>query len=444
MKQQFTEDANRASQRSENIRTSDNTGLSCCMWISTEVDTSVPFTQFNPSLPAPDRRYFSISPRGQKSFPVCPSHRYCASLFYTDEYDDQPKRVDDSEWTFGRYESPESNVILPSNEHICLCDATQSFVKGRLYHIVYPTAVARHTGASLLAVRMVGLFLKNGEWHRLWPRLAQQALEGCNKEKVHTETRNREEQESASENGAVAEESEKENGTTSATTSESNTGRFRAVCAMGASQCGRFLRSFIYDDFNEMSQAECMGQRDREVFDGFVVLVAGASRGQFRHYGGQNGTTLPHLAWDRLPFLAYTTTEQEEKMIRECYQSLISTGTVSKNCDDTNLYGISIQRALIQHRSCAKIIYVNTSIEYHRGDASLLHTSPDGQNDLCRSSPNTRIFAVAGMPHNPIASWPPSCADGLPSSANPIQQTLTIAHSATGVSEKVFLYLIMS
>lgn len=78
--------------------------------------------------------------------------------------------------------------------------------------------------------------------------------------------------------------------------------------------------------------------------------------------------------------------------------------------------------------SLVKVIYTNTSIEYHRGDASLLHTTPDGKEDLLVDENDTRVYLLAGCPHNPTATWPPSYADGMPPGVM-IQQNLTLNHS---------------
>jgi hypothetical protein len=62
-----------------------------------------------------------------------------------------------------------------------------------------------------------------------------------------------------------------------------------------------------------------------------------------------------------------------------------------------------------------KAFYTNTSSEYHRGDASLIHTDPDGKTDVA-SGPHTRVYHFAGTEHG-VGIWPAS--DKAPSAADP-------------------------
>src|SRR5260370_26867492 len=52
------------------------------------------------------------------------------------------------------------------------------------------------------------------------------------------------------------------------------------------------------------------------------------------------------------------------------------------------------------------VVYTNTSAESHRGDASLIHTDPDGGLDLAHG-PNVRIYYFAGTEHG-LGIWPPT------------------------------------
>jgi len=51
-------------------------------------------------------------------------------------------------------------------------------------------------------------------------------------------------------------------------------------------------------------------------------------------------------------------------------------------------------------------MYTNTSAEYHRGDASLVHTDPDGARDL-EHGPSVRVYHFAGTEHG-TGVWPPT------------------------------------
>jgi hypothetical protein len=61
------------------------------------------------------------------------------------------------------------------------------------------------------------------------------------------------------------------------------------------------------------------------------------------------------------------------------------------------------------------VYYTNTSAEYHRGDASLIHTDPDGALDAVHG-PSTRVYHFAGTEHG-LGVWPPS--DTQPAPADP-------------------------
>lgn len=55
-----------------------------------------------------------------------------------------------------------------------------------------------------------------------------------------------------------------------------------------------------------------------------------------------------------------------------------------------------------------RAIYTNTAAEYHRGDASLIHTDPAGTRDVAHG-PHTRVYHFASTEHG-LGVWPPSDA----------------------------------
>src|SRR5262249_34500665 len=63
-------------------------------------------------------------------------------------------------------------------------------------------------------------------------------------------------------------------------------------------------------------------------------------------------------------------------------------------------------------RSRLRVFYTNTSAEYFRGDASLIHTDPDGRHDA-DDHPNVRVYHFAGTEHG-LGIWPPSDAQVAP------------------------------
>src|SRR5262249_48852094 len=117
-------------------------------------------------------------------------------------------------------------------------------------------------------------------------------------------------------------------------------GDIRHAYAFGASQSGRFLRQFLYLGLNE-------DEAERLVFDGMLVHIAGGKRGgDFNMRFGQPSAS---LASDPFPFNEATVTDP-----------------VSSRRD-------GLLERLTTRNSVPKIFYTNTSCEYWRGDASLLH-----------------------------------------------------------------------
>src|SRR5439155_23957971 len=53
-----------------------------------------------------------------------------------------------------------------------------------------------------------------------------------------------------------------------------------------------------------------------------------------------------------------------------------------------------------------RVFYTNSSAEYHRGDASLVHTNSEGTRDV-PSGPSARVYHFAGTEHG-LGVWPPT------------------------------------
>ena len=141
--------------------------------------------------------------------------------------------------------------------------------------------------------------------------------------------------------------------------------RARWAYAYGRSQTGRLLRTLIHYGLNE---AESGG----EAFDGIIANVAGGMRGEFNQRFGQNSKDRPWAMCHLEPFQ-------------------------------------------VEPRGRLKVMYTNTSAEYHRGDASLIHTDPDGRRDV-EHGESVRVFHFAGTEHG-LGVWPPS--DIQPAPADP-------------------------
>lgn len=144
--------------------------------------------------------------------------------------------------------------------------------------------------------------------------------------------------------------------------------RVQRVLGIGVSQSGRFLRSFLYDGFNQDEQ-------ERQVFDGVWAHVAGAGRGSFNFRFAQPSR-------DGHPFLN------------------VSYPTDLPPFTDEGMLAKAREAHVVP-----KIFYSNGSYEYWGRAASLIHTTPDGKQDVAPSA-TTRIYAFAGAQHG-AGSIPP-------------------------------------
>jgi hypothetical protein len=141
-------------------------------------------------------------------------------------------------------------------------------------------------------------------------------------------------------------------------------GHVRWAYAYGRSQTGRLLRTLAYHDLN-------LDEHGREALDGIIANVAGGLRGEFNQRFGQNSKDRPHMM-DQ----AHSATDAE------------------------------LTRRLAARGSTLRIFYTNSSAEYQRGDASLVHTDPDGTRDV-PSGPSSRVYHFAGTEHG-LGVWPPT------------------------------------
>ena len=152
-------------------------------------------------------------------------------------------------------------------------------------------------------------------------------------------------------------------------------GRLERAYAFGVSQSGRFLRHLLSLGLDE-------DEAGRPVFDAVVPHVAGARRGEFNHRFGQPSLNALAAVGSLFPF---TDGEQTDPVTGE--------------------RGALLGRLLARGRM-PKIVTINTSAEYWRGDASLVHTDVEGHADV-EPLPGTRVYLFAGTQHTPGALPPP-------------------------------------
>ncbi len=153
--------------------------------------------------------------------------------------------------------------------------------------------------------------------------------------------------------------------------------------AMGRSQSGRFLRQYIHVGINE-------DEEDRQALDGIIPHVAGGMRGEFNLRFGQPSKDVCYIIPEMFPF---TDTPQTDPV--------------------TGARG-SLLDALERRGKTPRIMFTNTSAEYWRGDAALIHTDLESLTDA-PESPSVRRYHFAGCQHG-SGEFPPlefRASDGI-------------------------------
>jgi hypothetical protein len=149
--------------------------------------------------------------------------------------------------------------------------------------------------------------------------------------------------------------------------------------AFGVSQSGRFLRTMMYFGFNR-------DEKNRKVFEGLLVDVAGGGRGGFNMRFAQPSR-------DSNPF--YNTLTPVD---------LFPFTDLEETDPQTGMKDGLLTHALPE-AFWPKIFYMNSEYEYYGRAASLIHITLDGKADA-KIAPNTRIYLFAGGQHGP-AAFPP-------------------------------------
>jgi hypothetical protein len=149
----------------------------------------------------------------------------------------------------------------------------------------------------------------------------------------------------------------------------------RRALAFGSSQSGRFLRTFLYYGFNA-------DEHGRQVFDGVMAHIAGASRLDLNRACGAP-TSLGQFDATSFPFADQALHDPV-------------TGANEGALDNPRARDFK-----------PKIFYTNTGVEYWGGgrSAALIHTTPDGASDLTLPG-NERVYFLTGTQHGPTR-FPP-------------------------------------
>jgi hypothetical protein len=179
--------------------------------------------------------------------------------------------------------------------------------------------------------------------------------------------------------------------------------------AYGVSQTGRFLRHFLYQDFN-------VDERGRLAFDGIFAHTAGAGRGSFNHRFAQpSRDAQPYTTFfyptDVFPF---TTVEESDPL----------TG----RRDGLRIHA-SRDSSAAWAATAPKVFYVDGGYEYWGRAASLTHTTVDGSRDV-GFLPSERRYVVSSAQHSGPARFPPASdarmASGLAYRGDPLDQRLAL------------------
>ena len=152
------------------------------------------------------------------------------------------------------------------------------------------------------------------------------------------------------------------------------TGPIEYGYAIGRSQSGRFLRQMIHLGLNE-------DEEERIALDGIIAHVAGGMRGEFNLRFGQPSKDICYIILELFPFI---DTEQKDPVTGE-------TGSLLARMEERG--------------KVPKIMFTNTSAEYWRGDAALIHTDLETMQDAPESE-SVRRYHFAGSQHG-AGEFPP-------------------------------------
>jgi len=151
-------------------------------------------------------------------------------------------------------------------------------------------------------------------------------------------------------------------------------GNIEYAYGFGRSQSGRFLRQMIYLGLNE-------DEEQRIALDGIIPHVGGGMRGEFNLRFGQPSKDVCYIAPELFPF------------------------TDTAQLDPVTGLRDSLLASMVKRATVPKIIFTNTSAEYWRGDAALIHTNLETMTDAPESE-SVRRYHFAGCQHG-SGEFPP-------------------------------------
>ena len=258
-----------------------------------------------PLHPAPGQQTLAHQP-----YPAADVNEAAAELTVRESFAGPSTVVPRERWRFAR---DEHGVPVSDDRYVWLAGG---FQPGRWYEVMYTTRVCPVVGTGLLATRDCVAWLRH---------------------------------DASADNPAA--------------------GRIDFTYGNGRSQCGRFLRQFVYDGLN-------LDESGRQVFDGLIPHVAGARRGEFNQRYGQPSETSARGFGGLFPFTSDELTDP-------------ATGQTD-----------GLLRRQRQLGGVPKIFTTNTASEYWRADCSLIHTDPAGTRDV-EPPAEERIYVIAGHQHGP-------------------------------------------
>jgi hypothetical protein len=151
--------------------------------------------------------------------------------------------------------------------------------------------------------------------------------------------------------------------------------------ATGISQCGRFLRDYLYEGFNA-------DETGKIVLDGVLAHVGGAGRGSFNYRFAQPSRDAQPMSSIDWPTDIYPFTDQPEN------------DPAHPSAPKIGLLDVAKAEHVVP-----KIFFSHTSYEYWGRAASLIHTTADGKADVALGE-DVRIYFYAGLQHFSVA-FPP-------------------------------------